>query len=192
MNPEKAVLKYITEEGRAGRDPIYPLKFSFPIIARDERYLGIGERNALIILNHFPGRIKNTYGFHISDLFDPDLDDAEFIKILLGNTRCYPSLTSNGTVFCPANKFRSSLDIWRHAQYFRPDIHIFDVMRLLHKICREDDPRLPLLYGQFCSFVQRRVFKFSIHNLPSWGVLSGIDEVDEYGLTFSQWENIGL
>lgn len=49
-------------------------------------------------------------------------------------------------------RMRSSLDIWRHVIYYRPDVDIFSVMEVLYQL-RND------LYGHYCSTVHRTVFK---------------------------------
>jgi hypothetical protein len=78
-----------------------------------------------------------------------------------------------------ADCFRSSLDIWRHVIYVKPEVTIFQVMSILWDI-QED------LSGQFCYEVERRVFK-----LDAWGeVDTDEEEPDEYGLQFSDWKNI--
>jgi hypothetical protein len=82
---------------------------------------------------------------------------------------------------------RSSLDIWRHCKYFKPDITIFDVMHELYILGEENS-----VETLFCEEVQRRVF----YSDP--GYFDGEDDFDdycneiydEYELLFKDWDII--
>lgn len=82
---------------------------------------------------------------------------------------------------------RSSLDIWRHCKYFRPDITIFEVMDSLYR-------QQGKLKSQFCWQVMRRVFN-SVEALKSthvWvsSIICHASNPDEYKMRFSTWSRL--
>lgn len=98
-----------------------------------------------------------------------------------------------GKVETGGGRRRSSLDIWRHAKYYFPDISIFPIMRSLHNLA---------VHGRvltlFCCDIKRRVFRPPYGSSMSSGHIVGTStnimdrmSLDEYGLTLSQWETIG-
>jgi len=129
--------------------------------------------------NGFPDLIEEE-----KTVKDKSLDNL--IKIILGNSRNCVSKNALTKVFeTYPDRYRSSLDIWRHLNFYKPDQYtIFDVMDCLFRIQEE-------LYGQFCGAVLRRVFKLKIHPTTSAHyVRDEINTKDEYDLTFDQWKNI--
>lgn len=107
-----------------------------------------------------------------------DLCDLIF-KILEHSETCcstYKSCTEDYET--DADTFRSSLDIWRHVIYIKPEITIFQVMSAIWERREE-------LAGQYCYEIYRRVFKKC-----TWGTIDDEYEEDEYGLTFEQWKDI--
>lgn len=84
-----------------------------------------------------------------------------------------------------SGRMRSSLDIWRHVKYYRPDVDIFSVMEALYQLRDK-------MYGHYCVTVCRAVFK-----LPSpWISFSytfhpGSFFTREYGtLTYAGWKKL--
>lgn len=80
-----------------------------------------------------------------------------------------------------SSALRSSIDIWRHAKYYFPDISIFSVMNSIYRLTT-----VVRLYGQYCSVVRRRVF-YAFAD----GFLAHTTYPDEYGMTLPQWEKVG-
>jgi hypothetical protein len=81
------------------------------------------------------------------------------------------------------DKWRSSLDIWRHIKYYNDSYDIFDVMKAL-----SNTDNFKMLRGHFCPDVKRRVFKHSTHS-GYWGrrLFPGFN--DEYGVSLIYWIN---
>ncbi len=98
-------------------------------------------------------------------------------------TSGFPSFNPDTNLYeTLSNRRRSSLDIWRHVKYFKPEATIFDIMAILYK-------NRSSFHSNYCSQVYRRVFKF-----PYFGDVSlrTFDSTyhDEYGLSFIQWKNL--
>jgi len=115
--------------------------------------------------------------------FKPDISNLtlnELVLFVLENTSKYYSknkyMTETGR-----GRLRSSLDIWRHVKYFRPNISIFDVMNSLYEIKHE-------LISHYCVTVNRRVFGLRKFYSRVYSLLE--NEKDEYGMVFIDWENI--
>lgn len=99
---------------------------------------------------------------------------------ILGLTDLFPSRELTTKKFqCYAGSNRSSLDIWRHIIYFRPEISIYSVMEILYSFEN-------YLYSNMCSDVKRRVFKLANEDDSFYDE----DKKDEYGMTFNDWEKI--
>lgn len=75
---------------------------------------------------------------------------------------------------------RSAQDIYRHIIHFRSDISLYDVMNCLHDLSKNGD-----IFTHVCCTIERRVFY--INDDPE---MRDYYTDDEYGLDFSQWENI--
>ena len=82
-----------------------------------------------------------------------------------------------------SNRWRSSLDIWRHVKYFKSDVTIFQVMKSLWDI-KEN------LVGHYCPDIQRRVFKDKISNPYGYYLACNDNIFDEYSLEWEDWEHI--
>jgi hypothetical protein len=72
---------------------------------------------------------------------------------------------------------RSSIDVWRHAKFFKPEIEIFDVMRALWNL-----EKMRVLHSIFCTDVNKRVF---CKNYDNSEIGRGIP--DEFGGTSESW-----
>lgn len=114
------------------------------------------------------------------------LDDIRLIHTCLRMSSEFKSVTptslkkKNGAFECYNGARRSSLDLWRHAKFFRPEIDIFTVMRALYYLQEEEKS----IASHFCSQVRRRVF---------WRGNGGYRwAYDEYGLKIEDWKTIGL
>ena len=110
---------------------------------------------------------------------------SELIERILVNTGKFYSCCND--VETTPNRWRSSVDIWRHVIYFQPDATIFEVMRILYSMQN-------ILFTRYCPNVRRRVFKLrsSLPENTHWlyGV-NGVYFLDEYGLNFTSWKKIG-
>lgn len=82
---------------------------------------------------------------------------------------------------------RSSLDIWRHVKYFRPDTTIFDVMHSLYNIVDYKENGLYKIASLYCNNIRRRVF---CRSDTIYRNVYNETTSDEYGLTFKFWEDI--
>jgi hypothetical protein len=83
---------------------------------------------------------------------------------------------------------RSSLDIWRHAKNIYPDIDVFRIMEVLHKLCKSGVVR-----GQHCSTVHRAVFYRNENR--GYDIFSRDDEdlmwrCGDYKISFNTWSNL--
>lgn len=121
-------------------------------------------------------KIKNEVNEKLSKL---NLDDL--IIQTVGLTSIYNSYNEKNMRTCYDDRWRSSLDIWRHVKFYKPDVTIFQVMNSLFSL--QDK-----LIGHYCEQIWRRVFRKKIGNSTS--ILRGLRERDEYNLTFYEWENI--
>jgi len=108
-----------------------------------------------------------------------------YVKTVISLAYSYNSVSSTETcVETYSGKLRSAIDIWRHIIDVRPETTIFEVMRAIYKLIQKNR-----LGGHYCSVVRRRVF---------WGIrLSNLniyneDVLDEFGLVFDDWKDIGI
>lgn len=81
---------------------------------------------------------------------------------------------------CNAGANRSSGDIFRLVKKYRPRITIFSVMRAMYKLAMSNT-----IKTMYCHTINKRVF----NNYPTWRNYN-LASLDEYGLTFGDWENI--
>jgi len=114
---------------------------------------------------------------------DSSLDE----KVFWALHRCkqFSSINKLGNTETRADKWRSSLDIWRHVIYRNPEITIFDVMTSLY------DQQGKLL-SLCCNAINRRVFRTGIGEDFRVGAYGFKDKniEDEYMLEFISWKNI--
>jgi len=80
-------------------------------------------------------------------------------------------------------RMRSAIDIWRHIKDIKPKETIFKVMRTMYKMAQEQK-----IGGQYCGGVRRRVFL----SADLYKTVYNTTQLDEFGLYFAYWENIGL
>jgi hypothetical protein len=112
------------------------------------------------------------------------LDNLVYKCVFLTND--YYSINSEtNEIETNPRKWRSSLDIWRHVKYFKPEINLVEVMDSLYK-------NRGNYVGQFCGNISKRVFKSA--EIPecvinSYGLLYQ-NRIDEYNLIFNQWRKI--
>jgi hypothetical protein len=129
------------------------------------------------------GTFQNKYTRQVIDISaelstKESLDDK--ILFILQTTRSYGSYKkddTSGYYESSASRRRSSLDLWRHLITYYPEYTIFDVMHSLYSLQLNR-----LVNNNYCHDVHRRVF------LPGW--YGNYNAKDEYGLNFSDWENI--
>lgn len=103
-------------------------------------------------------------------------------------------------VECDPDRYRSSLDIWRHVKHFLPNATIFDVM---HSLWDNKDSYI----GQYCCDIYRRVFKHKGNWSDELYYVDPDDyytddgdfdecslecegDYDEYGFLFPDWNNV--
>ena len=111
-----------------------------------------------------------------------NMELGELVYDVLDKTQHYHSSKVGDSLYeTDPGRVRSSLDIWRHVKYLKPEITIYQVMNTLFAN-RKD------YVGQFCGGVKRRVF-ICKENKPGWRLL-GTDRYDEYDLVFKEWETI--
>jgi hypothetical protein len=108
------------------------------------------------------------------DTIPEDLDQLVLYCLRLNNK--FYSFQENRLIIHPLHR-RSVLDIWRHVKYFKFDVNIYQIMNSLFRV----QNKLAITY---CSDIHRRTFIFF-----SGGVYYK-DMIDEFGLTFYDWENI--
>lgn len=132
--------------------------------------------------------------------FDPTKYPVEsMVKRVLELSRSYASYNSDSDEFeSSKNRWRSSLDIWRHIIYYYPTIEIFDVMHELHKLYLVD------VNGQFCNDILRRTFRIILEGSCRCSTcmvnyMSAISmksytydsrTKDEYDLDWEEWRDI--
>ena len=92
----------------------------------------------------------------------------------------YYSASINGVLETSPGRNRSSFDIWRHAKMLYPDIDVFRIMEVLHRLCKER-----AVYGQYCFQVKRAVFYISdrAEFRPNW-------LCREYKIVFNTWKKL--
>lgn len=112
-------------------------------------------------------------------------DTETLIYKIIEATYYYCSTDSKGSVETLPDRNRSSLDIWRHAKLYRPEITIFEVMRAIYNLGTVERT----VVGCFCNNIHRRVTHIKLGR-GSW-VFNGKNQEDEYGLLIADWKNIG-
>jgi len=129
--------------------------------------------------------LPTSYIVKVNDITDKDTNN-ELINKLVIMSKNMRSVNENGNLETSYSRNRSSIDIWRHAKFFRKDITIFEVMEELYKIVEEKKA-----ISQFCSSVKRRVFNYVSSNGSNlWTYNYGVSSKDEYGLYWTDWKNI--
>lgn len=147
------------------------------------------------VSNYLTGKPKSPLMFAKSGInseqFEDTIDrltnlannlDALIIECLNASKYYHSINCDNKQLETPYDKYRSSLDIWRHVKFFCQEVTIFDVMDSLWRQ-REN------LYGQYCYVVRRRVFKTILNN-NGWALVYDALANDEYKLRFAAWEGI--
>jgi hypothetical protein len=122
----------------------------------------------------------------ISRDYHEELDTKTMIERIVFMTGMKPSYIRDEdrlTKTCDSRRWRSSLDIWRHAIYFKPDLSIFQVMYYLYDLASNDEK----LSGHYCCDIYRRVFKHT--GITLWYRLYG-DDADEYKLSLYDWAKL--
>jgi len=94
-------------------------------------------------------------------------------------TYYYRSKNINNWTETGINKWRSSLDIWRHTKFYKPEVTIFEVMEALYNMSK-------YYVGHYCPDISRRVFKLK----KNCDAFLQTEDRDEYGLYFYEWKNI--
>lgn len=126
-----------------------------------------------------------------SDVSDEILSSTELLEDLvpLVVKRTYISGSINKAGFKETDmaKNRSTIDIWRHVKFFKPETTIFQVMEILYKGIKKG-----LYYTVRCPDISRRVFKIRKLRIRNAGssLAFGFDTGDEFGLHIQDWENI--
>jgi hypothetical protein len=129
--------------------------------------------------------------FPQTPLHFPDQEDEikftgsmnKLVTEILNKVELFPSKNVNNHVETWPGRRRSVLDIWRHVQFYKPDTTIFAVMRCLFRLGEEN------LTGCVCKEINRRTFRLKCHHLHLG--LGNMDELDEFGLVFEDWKEIG-
>ena len=136
------------------------------------------------VLDYISDKDRSPLEFYYPDtnIKHPDLTLSldEFVMQIVNLTHSYRSKNINNWTETNLGKWRSSLDIWRHVIYYKPEVTIFEVMEALYN-------RKKYYVSHYCPDIQRRVFKLEKNYKD--GYLQEIDR-DEYGLYFYEWENI--
>lgn len=104
--------------------------------------------------------------------------DAVVYSCLMLSIKCTSVNTKTQRMETGPDRFRSSLDIWRHAKHFNSKITIFDVMNSLYNL-REN------LRSRYCFTVKRRVFHLATKYIYS---RNDYKAYDEYLLKFDHWK----
>jgi len=106
---------------------------------------------------------------------------------VIGLTQVFPSRYKNKDLVCGAGAWRSSGDIWKHVKVWRPRTSLMRVMRIIF----EEQEHLR---GQYCPGIKKRTFKLKINSnyMGNDYHMHRKSFEDEYGLTWWDWENIGL
>jgi len=111
----------------------------------------------------------------------------EFVLKLIRLSSCNNSVNENEKIETNYSRNRSSIDLWRHAKKFRPDISIFNIMSALFEISHNRENKI---VSQYCGTIHRRVFSYTGSNSYSYGNIYHASYNDEYGLTFYDWKDI--
>lgn len=126
---------------------------------------------------------------NVSESEQPDVENMTLNKLVhhcLWLTSYYVSYDAETEHYqCDSNRWRSSGDLWRHVIYYKPDVTIIDVIKVLW----EDRH---LFVGHYCEDVHRRVFKCAVVERGSKLYFEDCDEddLDEYNLNFPEWATL--
>ena len=132
------------------------------------------------VLQYISDKKTNPLRFNGSPHLRKIEDLDELVYKILKHTKHYRSINiASGLVETNPNRWRSSLDIWRHVIYYKPNYTIFDVMNSLYILGTNNK-----VFGQYCHLIYRRTFKTKGY------VLADQWKVDEYNLTFDEWKDI--
>jgi hypothetical protein len=158
----------------------------------------MNETNRQKVLDYLSTVSTSPLYFHnyksTKEEFDPSKFTVEdMIKKVLTLSEEFLSMSKENGYECSAQRWRSSVDIWRHIIYYYPDVTIFEVMKGIYDIREECG-------GQYCYDVNRRVFKYKSgsernkRNSTYWdnnqpGSFS-FHVSDEYNLYFADWKDI--
>lgn len=121
------------------------------------------------------------------------MDVEKLVEYILARSYWCDSLDETGKRETEPDCRRSSIDIWRHAILYKPELTIFYIMRTIHSMSKiidetDIDYNRSILYSLYCPNIKRRVFKLSILHLHC---ITDVIYRDEYGMVFSDWEHIG-
>jgi hypothetical protein len=153
-----------------------------------------------IVLSKIRTLDKSKLHFVDTDYFDNIKEDQDNVKYKIRTLKSFNyakdrllriielvedfvTYDANNKYQCRAGANRSAVDIWRiYNNYFRP-VSLFYIMRTLYKLVIEDDD----LETLFCNDIKKQVFVCG----------SGFDTdsifiVNELGVRFAEWRNIGL
>ena len=132
------------------------------------------------VLQYISDKKTNPLRFNGSPHLRKIEDLDELVYKILKHTKHYRSINiASGLVETNPNRWRSSLDIWRHVIYYKPNYTIFDVMNSLYILGTNNK-----VFGQYCHFINRRTFK------TKGSMVFNQEMRDEYNLTFYRWEDI--
>ena len=109
----------------------------------------------------------------------------EMVIAMLSLSKVLSSMNLEGVFETRRDKWRSSLDIWRHVKLYKPKATIFDVMDSLFR-------QQERLTGLYCITIKRRVFR-AVSVDPFRAEIYEFrdkNEVDEYNLKFISWKGI--
>lgn len=109
----------------------------------------------------------------------------DLVLDILDRIYYYCSMNTDNIRETGPRRRRSVLDIWRHTQFYIPDLTIFEVMRSLFRLGNKN-----LISSLVCPGIGRRVFTAKIYY--PYHYMAGQDIKDEFRLTFYDWETIGL
>lgn len=111
-----------------------------------------------------------------------DLKSIVFEALTISRRASSCSKDSRGNYFeTSSGRLRSALDLWRHIKTYYPEKTIYEVMEALYELEKKGR-----VNGHYCGTVRRRVF----WPTSGGGVVIGKSFRDEFGLIFSDWENI--
>ncbi len=140
-----------------------------------EEYLFDKNKNPLYFIDYYDEKvpIPNAKNLSLIDLI---------IKIIELNENDYLSW-GEGIFEKFDYSYRTSLDIWRHVKFYKPEITIFEVMR-----CIYDNENI--FISHVCHEINCRVFTLDDDRYGTMERFINQTELDEYGLTFYDWGSL--
>jgi hypothetical protein len=148
-----------------------------------------------IIRKFLRGRTTTPLTFKFSKEYDGfktalKMEKADIetgVLTILSLSKALKSVNSSGKLETMHDRWRSSLDIWRHYKFYEPEITIFDVMEAIHATRYE-------LLTLYCMGIYRRVFRIRRHETFRMEIYgrTHLDYKDEYGLKFIQWKGLNI